>query len=49
MNELIAAVQNGGNIALIACAYFIFQAGQRLARIEKALEKYMQANESAEE
>lgn len=41
----IAAFLNGsGNVALFVCCYFIFKASERLARIEKALQKYMDAN-----
>lgn len=52
-SELIAMVQGGGNLALVGCAYFIHrataafnEASQRLARIEKALDKYL-ANQEA--
>lgn len=44
MNDLtnvLTALQGGGNAALIVCVYFIYKAAERLARIEKALEKYM--------
>jgi hypothetical protein len=39
---LMNLVQGGGNLALCACAVFIYRAGERLARIEKALEKFME-------
>lgn len=31
------ALQGGGNVALMVCVYFIREASQRLARIEKSL------------
>lgn len=37
-------VDVGGSAALLFCAYFINRASERLARIEKALAKYMEDN-----
>ena len=42
LSELMTAVQGGGNVALGFCAFFIYKASERLARIEKALDKYIQ-------
>lgn len=42
--DVMNAVQGGGNIALGFCAFFIYKASERLARIEKALDKYIQEN-----
>lgn len=41
ITELLNLVQGGGNVALCICTYFIYRASERLARIEKALDKYM--------
>lgn len=48
LTDLMQLVQGGGSLALCACAVVIFRATQaliilseRLARIEKALDKYM--------
>lgn len=41
LTNVLTALQGGGNAALIVCVYFIFKAADRLARIEKALEKYL--------
>ena len=41
IKDLAAIINGGGNIALLACAVFIYRATERLARIEKALQKYM--------
>jgi hypothetical protein len=43
-NDVVALVQSGGNAALVVCTYFIWKASERLARIEKALDKYIQEN-----
>lgn len=45
-NELLALVQGGGNLALVVCSIFIYKTGERLARIEKALEKFLQERTS---
>lgn len=39
--EMLQLIQGGGNVALCVCAVFIYRASERLARIEKALDKYM--------
>jgi hypothetical protein len=44
IKDLLAVVQGGGNLALVVCSFFIYKASERLARIEKALQKYMDAN-----
>lgn len=44
-SEFWTAFQNGGNAALIAAVWFIIKAETRLARIEKALENYMRADD----
>lgn len=42
ISDVMGMVQGGGNIALCVCAVFIYRASERLARIEKALDKYIQ-------
>lgn len=39
--DILQIVNGGGNLALCVCAVFIYRASDRLARIEKALQKYM--------
>lgn len=39
LSEVFKLVQGGGNVALLACVYFIYRAGVQLARIEKALDE----------
>jgi hypothetical protein len=41
LKDIISIMNGGGNIALVLSTYFIFKAAERLARIEKALQKYM--------
>lgn len=41
LTEILKVIQGGGNVALCMCAFFIYRATERLARIEKALEKYL--------
>ncbi len=40
--DIMNAIQGGGNVALAFCAWFIYKASERLARIEKALDKFIQ-------
>lgn len=40
--DIAAIINGGGNLALCLCVYFIARATERLARIEKALQKYME-------
>lgn len=47
IEDVIKIIDGGGNLALCLCAYFIFKATERLARIEKALQKYMDDNSDA--
>jgi hypothetical protein len=42
ITDLLAAIQGGGNVALVICTVAIWRAGERLARIEKALDKFIQ-------
>lgn len=42
LTNFLEIIQGGGNVALCACAVFIYRASERLARIEKALDKYIQ-------
>lgn len=42
IKDFLAIVQGGGNLSLVVCSYFIYKASERLARIEKALDKYIQ-------
>lgn len=44
INDALSMIQGGGNIALCVCTVFIYRASERLARIEKALDKYLQEN-----
>jgi hypothetical protein len=39
--DIAAIINGGGNLALCLCAFFIHRATERLARIEKALQRYM--------
>lgn len=41
LSVLMPIAQGGGNLALCVCAVFIYRASERLARIEKALDRYM--------
>lgn len=41
LTELLKAIQGGGNVALVVCAVAIWRAGERLARIEKALDRFI--------
>jgi hypothetical protein len=44
--KIVTALQGGGNAALIVAVYFIYQAADRLSRIEKALEEYMRKEQN---
>lgn len=39
--DIVSIINGGGNLALCLCAFFIYRATERLARIEKALQHYM--------
>lgn len=41
LDDIAAIINGGGNLALCLCAVFIYRASERLARIEKALQNYM--------
>jgi hypothetical protein len=41
IKELANLLAGGGNVAMCVCCYFIWKASDRLARIEKALQRYM--------
>jgi hypothetical protein len=41
IEDIAAIINGGGNLALCLCTFFIYRATERLARIEKALQKYM--------
>lgn len=43
--ELTQLLESSGNVALLVSVYFIYKASERLSRIEKALEKYMDDND----
>lgn len=45
MAEILNAINTGGNAALLACAWFIWRASERLARIEKALSKFLEESQ----
>ena len=40
--DIVQIINSGGNLALCMCTYFIYKATERLARIEKALQNYME-------
>lgn len=42
VEDMVAILNGGGNLALCMCTFFIYRAAERLARIEKALQKYME-------
>lgn len=42
LGDIAALLQGGGNLALIVCVFFIRDASQRLARIEKSLDIALQ-------
>jgi hypothetical protein len=44
LTDISEIIQGGGNLSLVLSTYFIFKATERLARIEKALDKYIQAD-----
>lgn len=46
IKEMVDLLSSGGNVAMCVCCYFIWKAGERLARIEKALQKYMDSQDS---
>lgn len=46
-SAVLDTIQGGGNLALVACAIFIYRAAERLARIEKALDKFMTEHHKA--
>lgn len=41
LKDIASLVNSGGSAALLICTYFIYKASERLARIEKALQAYM--------
>ena len=41
IEDIVAILNGGGNLALCMCTFFIYRATERLARIEKALQKFM--------
>lgn len=45
LQTLLAALQGGGQAALLVSVYFMWKLEHRMARIEKALDKYMQERE----
>lgn len=47
VQDAIAILNGGGNLALCLCTIFIYRATERLARIEKALQKYMDKDSDA--
>lgn len=46
LEDLIAIANGGGNLALCIAVYFIYKASERLARIEKALQDYMESEDA---
>jgi hypothetical protein len=49
LDNLITAVQSGGNIAYLIGIVYIHKVVERLARIEKALDRYMEGRPPQEE
>jgi len=45
VEDMVAILNGGGNLALCMCTFFIYRATERLARIEKALQAYMDKDE----
>lgn len=45
IEDVVKIIDSGGNVALCFCVYFIYKATERLARIEKALQDYMDYEE----
>ena len=45
IEDIVQNINGGGNLALCLCTFFIYRATERLARIEKALQKYMEKDE----
>ncbi len=41
--DVMSVIQSGGNMAVAVAAFFFYKASERLARIEKALDKYIEA------
>lgn len=41
LEDIFKILNGGSNLALCLCAVFIYRATERLARIEKALQAYM--------
>lgn len=44
--SLVQLLNSGGNAALMVCTFFIYRASERLARIEKALDRFINPQES---
>lgn len=42
--QFFQLLNSGGQVSLLAACYFIWKASERLARIEKALDRYMREN-----
>lgn len=45
IEDVVSLLNSGGNVALCMSVYFIYKATERLARIEKALQEYMDETE----
>ena len=45
MTEIVNAINSGGNAAMLVCVWFIYRAAERLARIEKALSKFLEESQ----
>lgn len=44
-HKLLELAQASGNLSILVAAYLLIKACERLARIEKALEKYMEKHD----
>lgn len=45
LEAVLKIIDSGGNIALLVCLVFINKATERLAKIEKALQRFMVQDE----
>jgi hypothetical protein len=46
VTDVLKMVEGGGNVAFVVCTFFFYKASERLARIEKALDKYISSVET---
>jgi hypothetical protein len=41
ITDVLKMAEGGGNVAFVVCTFVFYKASERLARIEKALDKYI--------